>query len=75
MFFEERPSHEVVKVDSDVRLEFDEKGKVIGIDLECWQTWFYKTGGKNHSRISIVHGCFWGLVLERESVHPCRVLV
>lgn len=33
MFFEERLSHEVVGVGSDVRLELDEKGKVIGIEI------------------------------------------
>jgi uncharacterized protein YuzE len=31
MLFEEGQSHEVVEVDSDVHLELDEKGKVIGI--------------------------------------------
>ena len=33
MLFEEGPSHEVVEVDSDVHLELDEKGKVIGIEI------------------------------------------
>jgi len=33
MLFEEGPSHEVVEVDSDVHLELDEKGKVVGIEI------------------------------------------
>jgi len=33
MLFEEGPSHEVVEVDSDVRLELDEKANVIGIEI------------------------------------------
>jgi len=33
MLFEEGLSHEVVEVDSDVHLELDEKGKVIGIEI------------------------------------------
>jgi len=33
MLFEEGPSHEVVGVGSDLRLELDEKGKVIGIEI------------------------------------------
>jgi uncharacterized protein YuzE len=53
MLFEEGPSYEVVEVDSDVHLELDEKGKVIGRDLECWQARSHKAGGKSHSRISI----------------------
>jgi len=33
MLFEEGLSYEVVEVDSDVHLELDEKGKVIGIEI------------------------------------------
>jgi uncharacterized protein YuzE len=33
LLFEEGSSHGVVEVDSDVHLEFDEKGKVIGIEI------------------------------------------
>jgi uncharacterized protein YuzE len=33
VIFEEEPNHEVVEVGSDVHLEFDEKGKAIGIEI------------------------------------------
>jgi len=33
ILFEEGPSYEVVGVGSDVRLELDERGKVIGVEI------------------------------------------
>jgi len=33
MLFREGPSHKVIEADSDVHLELDEKGKIMGIEI------------------------------------------